>query len=406
MSEEVKYVYPVEELDKIIEQMMQGIQPMIDDTMMAEVKLRWSQRQKEEFGVDDEEEIDADVLREHNEIMKRKIADDRRKASRKDVIILTISDDQKAKIREEMSVSIVRPDPNDAYNIPNDKLYNNETRNQIYAKLKSIRNCYYNQIDYVNAFKIIQEAIDVSLGKYGDGDYPWLTYEEALKEFNAGHIKFTWCAIPKLYVNHATQITDREILKGVITGDIILRDKHEDEKPKVKNKKYKPVSIDYDVTGTDDYMRMLAAHNAGYDTPISTIIRHKNTVYNPASIPFGNRFGNNSALDNKEPLLYDWTKEGAGEEFFELTRGRKPQSTDIIRFIDQQNDGMLNSVITRNAQDFLKSMKTGSNVSGGYDYSLPNFAQPVQNNQLQYNEDAARVESELLASIKINNPTR
>ena len=409
MSEEFQYVYPVEELDKIIEQTLDGIQPMIDDVMAAEVELRMKQRQREEFGIEDEEEIDIDTLRKHNDAIRKSIANDRRKASRNDVIILTISDEQKAKIREEMTTSIVRPDPNDSYNIPNDELCSNEARKQIYEKLKGIRNCYYNQTDYVNAFKIIQEAIDVSLGKYGDGDYPWLSYEDAVKEFNAGRIKFSWCAIPKLYINHSTQITDREILKGVITGDIVLRDKREDDKPKKKNDKYTPVSLDYDVTGADEYMRMVAAHKAGYDTPMSTVIRHKNTIYNPSAIPFGNRFSKNGNVlnESKEPILYDWTKEGAGEDYFNLTRGRRPQSTDIIRFVDKQNDGMLNSVVTTNAQSFLKSMKTGSNNTGGYDYTLPNFAQPVHNqNQAQYNEDAARVEQELLASIKLNNPLR
>lgn len=406
MSDEIKYLYPVDELDKIIEQMMEGIQPMIDDTMMAEVQMRWKQRQKEEFGTDDEEELDSETLKRHNEIMKKSIANDRKKASRNDVIILTISDEQKAKIREEMEVSIVRPNPNDAYNIPDDELFNNETRKNIYEKLKGIRNCYYNQQDYVNAFKIIQEAIDVSLGKYGDGDYPWLTYEEALKEFNAGKIRFSWCAIPKLYVNHATQITDREILKGVITGDIILRDKREDEKPKAKPAKYKPVALDYDITGVEEYHQMMMAHKAGYDTPMSTVIKHKSTVYNPTGMPFGNRFAKTNMDKDGQPILFDWSKEGAGEEYFNLIKGRKVQSTDIVRFIDSENNGMLNSVMTRNAQDFLKSMKIGSQQSGGYDYTLPNFAQPVQQNQLQYNEDAAKVEAELLASIKINNPLR
>ena len=406
-KEEIKYMYPVDELDSIIEQMMNGIEPMIDDTMLAEVKLRWSERNKEEFGTEDEEELSAEALREHNEIMKKSIAADRRKASRNDVIILKISDEQKAKIKEDMEVSIVRPDPNDPYNISNDEMYNNENRKMILEKLKSIRNCYYNQQDYVNAFNIIQEAIDVSLGKYGDGDYPWMSYEEALKEFNAGHIKFTFCQIPKLYINHSTQITDREILKGVITGDIVLRDKHDDIKPKVKNKPYKPVTLPYEVTGAEEYMRMAAAHQAGYDTPMSTAIRHKNSVFNPTSIPFGNRFTNNNVVNDNRPMLFDWMKDGSGEEYFNLTRGRKTSSTDIIRFVDSQNDGMLNSVLTTNAQEFLRSMKTGSTNTGGYDYKLPNFAQqPTVNNPTQFNEDAARIEQELLDSIRINNPSR
>jgi hypothetical protein len=53
-------------------------------------------------------------------------------------------------------------------------------------------------------------------------------------------------------------------------------------------------------------------------------------------------------------------------------------------------------------------MKTGSSNTGGYDYTLPNYAQPSTgvNAAPQFNEDAARVEQELLQSIKIDNPTR
>jgi hypothetical protein len=49
-------------------------------------------------------------------------------------------------------------------------------------------------------------------------------------------------------------------------------------------------------------------------------------------------------------------------------------------------------------------MKSGSTQSGGYDYTLPNFVQPVQN-QSQYNAEAAAIEQQLLASITMNNPT-
>jgi len=398
---EYKYTYPVEELDKIIEEMMNGIQPMIDDVMQMEVELRWKEKQNEVFGTEDEEELDPEIMKRHAEIMKKKIEDDRRKASRNDVIILTISDEKKAEIREQMSESIVRPNPNDQYNIPDDQLYQNKSREAIYAKLRGLKNCYYNQQDYVNAINIIKDAIDLSLHE----DYPWLSYEEAVKEFNAGRIKFKWCNIPKLYINHATQITDKEILKGVVSGEIVLRDKNEDSKKKrVKHKSGVPVSVDYEITGDAMYHEMIAAHNAGYDTPMSTVIKHKNSVYNPTSIPFGNSFGSVKQTNNGEPLLWDWSKEGAGEAYFNHMKGRQTGPADIIRLVDAANGGMLNSVMTRNAQEFLRSMKNNSQQTGGYDYTLPNFMQQPNPSNTTYNEEAAAVERDLLASITMNNP--
>ena len=401
MSDEYKYSYPVEELDKIIEQMMNGIQPMIDDVMQMEVELRWKERENAMFGTDDEEEIDPETLRKHNEIMKKAIENDKRKASRNDVIILTISDEKKKEIYDQMCESIVRPNPNDQYNIPDDELYQNKNREEVYTKLRGLKNCYYNQKDYTNAISIIKSAIELSLKE----DYPWLSYEEAVKEFNAGRIKFKWCAIPKLYINHATQITDPNILKGVITGEIVLRNKSDDERPKIKRKPGKPVAFPYEVTGDTQYHEMIQAHKMGYDTPMSTVIKFKNSVYSPTSVPFGNRFGSVKNNNNNEPLLWDWTKEGSGEALYNQLNGRKTGPADIIRFVDSENDNMLNSVMSTNAQEFLRSMKTGSQQTDGYDYTLPNFMQQNTSNT-QYNEEAAAVERDLLASISMNNPIK
>jgi hypothetical protein len=411
MSEEnkYKYTYPVDELDKIIEEMMSGIQPMIDDVMQMEVELRWKERQNELFGLDDEEEVDLDpeIVARHNEIMKKNIENDRRKASRNDVIILDIPQEKKDEIRRQMSTSIVRPNPHDPYNKNDDNKFQNEERRKIFERLKGLKNCYYNQTDYVNAISIIRDAIDISLGKYGDGDYPWLTYEEAVKLFNAGKIKFTFCQIPKLYVNHSTQITDKEILKGVVTGDIILKNKNDDEPKRKINRKYKPVAMDYEITGDAMYHEMVQAHRMGYDTPMSTVIRYKNSVYNPSAMPTGNRFATPAQRNNQMQIEeFDWTKEGAGEEYYNLTRGKRQTASDVIRFIDQENNGELNNVLAKNAQNFLNSMKSTYNVSGGYDYTLPNYMQqPNQNTTMpQFNEDAAQLERDLLASITMNNP--
>lgn len=405
-TEKYEYLYPVEELDMYIEQMMNGIQPMLDDQMLTEVKLRWAERNRDEFGTDDEEILDEETIREHNKIMKKKVEESNRKASTKDVVIITISDEQKAKIRDEMSVSIVRPNPNDRYHQPDNENDQSEESKAIREKLKGLRNSYSNQTDYVNAINIIKEAIEVSLGKYGDGDYPWLSYEEAVKEFNAGKIKFTLMQIPKLIINYSTIITDPEVLKGIISGEVVLKNRNEEENENVynrKNQKYEPVYIDYDVTGSEEYSRMVEAHRNGYDTPMSTAIRHKSSIYNPKHSPLlrNSMTGKNNS---NVPELYDWMREGAGNDYYDIINNRKPRSSDIIRCIDEANDNTINSSLYANVNSFLASMKEGSTNSGGYDYSLPNYMQPIADDNSGYNTDAANIEKELLTHIKLNNP--
>lgn len=397
MSEERKYIYPVEELDKIIEQIDKGIAPMMSDQMQIEVQMRIKELQNMLFD-DDEDEIDSETRQRHREMLSKHIEESKRKASRDDVYVITISESQKENIREEMSCSIVRPNPNDPYNKPDEELYNDQEKRIIFQRLASLRNAYYNQTDYTNAISIIKDAINYSLSH----DYPWLSKEDAIKEFNAGRIKFKYCNIPNLYINNSTIITDPEILKGIVSGDIVLKDKRDDDHKfnKNKHKNCKPVSIDYDVTGTESYNRMVAAHRQGYDTPMSTVIKHKSTVYNRYAIPVTNRFSNQNTGIDGNPILFDWSREGAGQEYFNMIKGRKSQTSDLIRIINADNDNMLNNVVAHNLNDFLRSMKQNSQYTGGYDYTPAN-SQGMS--ALQYNEEAAKIEQDLLASIRASN---
>lgn len=408
MSEERKYLYPVDELDKIIEQMNQGIQPMISDEMMTEVKLRLKEIENNAFGGDPDEDIE--MLDEDDKVRRRamlaaQIEKERQKASQHDVIILEISPEQKQKLREQMSTSIVRSNPNLAYNKTDDELNMNVERMKVNEKLKGLKNCYYTQKDWVNAVKIIMEAVDVSLGKYGNSDYPWLTYDEAVKQFNENKIRLTY-PIPKLYINYSTMVTDKEVLKGILRGDVVIRNKKEDTDNLNRRKKSgsNPVSFPYEIVPDTMYGQMCEAHRAGYDTPMSLVIKQADTTYNPAAMPFGNRFGKQQNLNNNGvPILYDWTREGAGEDYFNLTHGRKVDTVDIINFINKENDDLLNAGFSSNVQSFLKSMKRDISRTGGYDYTLPNYMQPQQNNS---NNAAAAIEQELLASIRMNNPSK
>jgi hypothetical protein len=312
-----------------------------------------------------------------------------------------------------MSVSIVRPDPNDTYNIPDDQLFKNKESKEVYEKLKGIKNCYYNQEDFTNAITIIAEAIEFSLGKTGHGEYPWMSYKEALDQFNKGKIKFKWCTIPKLIINRVSAIGDPEILKGVVNGEVVLLNKVDDEDTVrrmnyKRNQQYKPVSVEYSVESNAAYDQMVAAHKAGYDTPWSTAIRYKATSYDPSAMPLSSIFGRtiNNNIEQNRPLLFDWTKEGAGEEYFNMLHSRKTKTNDIASLINNNNGGMINPIVSDNMNNFLRSMgRPLDDRSGGYNYNLPNFVQPCEN-PLKFNEDAAMVERSLLSSIMINNPIK
>ena len=408
-----QYSFPTDELDRILEQMQSGIQVMLSDEMQLELDMRYREKFEEitgeEYRDDDDSESNINRLK-HQKMMREKIAKDRMKASTKDVIVINISDEKKKEIREQMMTSIVRPNPNDPYNTTDDDLFRDTANKEIMEKLKGIKNCYYNQKDYINALKIIHEAIEFSLGKTGHGDYPWLSYPEAVKEYNAGKIKFSWCEIPKLIVNRVSPITDPEILKGVLTGDVVIlnRTEDDDEIKKLNKKKmanYKPINVDYDVTGENEYNQMQAAHKAGYDTPWSTGIKYKNTSYDPTALPFSSIFSSNKIKQNNVPDLFDWEKDGAGNEYYNLMCGKKPSANDIAAVLNKDNNNQINPIITRNMNEFLYSMKHTNDNSGGYNYDMPNFIQAAENPN-NFNADAAAIEKQLLASITMNNPLK
>ena len=389
-----KYVYPVEELDKIIDQMSKGITPMMSDQMQLEVKLRYKELQNELFDGDDED-IDTEDIKRHNEMMKQHLEEQRRKATKNDVVIIKLSEEQQKQIREDMEVSIVRPNPNSMYNLSDDELYSSEERKVIQQKLSRIKNCYYNQIDYVNAIKILKEAIEYSLAN----DYPWLSKEEAIKQFNEGKIKFTYCNIPKLYINYQTQITDKDVLKGIVTGEIELVDRDEKPQKKKVNKDSEEVAYDYNIIGTTDYENMLKMHVKGYDTPISTIIKAKSTIYNRYSLPSSNRFSLNGNNKNDEPMLFDWTQEDAGRKYFNLKHGKQYTVNDMIRDVNQDNDKTLNNVLNINASEFMRSLKTVNNQQTGY-------SPAIISTSLQPNPEAVQIEQNILNAIRMNNPNK
>ena len=390
-EEEQKYIYPVDELDKIIREMDMGIMPMIPDDMMAEVKLRIKEIKSELFDEDDEE--DQDVI-EHRRAVQEHLEKKRREATKHDILIIKLNDQQKADLKADMETSIVRPDPNSLYNMSDDELYSSEEYKVIRQKLSRIRNCYYRAEDYINAISILQEAIEYSL----EHDYPWMSKADAIAAFNRGEIKFTYCRLPVLYSGYTTQIKDPAVLRGIVTGEITLKDRNDTDDIPKKRIPYNPVSCDYDVVGPNDYKRMVEMHNKGYDTPLSPAIKAKSTIYNRYVIPSNNMFAKKSLTDGN-PTSFDWTKPGAGQDYYNLTHGKKTSTSDIINILYAENNNTLNNVMASNISSFLSSMKTCDHNNSRAVYNTDMIS-----TSLQVNPQAAKIENDILNAIKANNP--
>lgn len=388
MANEIQYDYPIEELDKTIEKMMKGIDVQMSTEFRRNVELRIL-----ELNQDNLDENGEDVYeKKKEEFLKDQIEKKRREAHKRDIIVIKLSDEQLKTLEDEMSTSIVRCDPNSSYNKSDEELFGDKEKRIIYQKLSRIKNCYYNQTDYVAAIKVIYEAIEYSL----EHDYPWMTKQEAIQAFNKGSIKFTYCNIPKLFVNWNTQITDPEILKGVVSGDVILQTKDaglEEAKKKAKNREYKPVEMEYTVTGPNEYNMLMEYQKRGYDTPIAPFINMKNSKFNRFSLPGNNRFAT-----KEEPVAvynsFDWMRPGAGEEYYNLTHGVKYSTYDFIRDVNQMNDNQLNQSLGQNASAFLRDLKHGST-----NYTPEPIVQP-----LSTNPKSIELEQGILRALKMNNP--
>lgn len=411
MSEEKKkyeYMYPVEELDKIIEQIESGIAPMLTDEMQLEIKMRYQELQNEIMEDPDDEDsvISVEDVKKHQEMMKKHLEKKKREATKHDIAIIKLTEKQRKKLEEDMTYSLVRKDPNDPYNKADDEMYESAEKAAVIRRLSNVHHCYFNQTDYVNAIKIIRDAIDYSLKT----DYPWMSRSQALEAFNRGEINFTFCQMPKLYINGTKQITDPAILKGVITGEVKLVDRPTAPNTRNRdiNKNAKPVNVPYNVISNEAYKEMSELHARGYDTPLSVAFKSKASIYNRFALPVGNRFNVVTSQSNMSPAEkarqemltnFDWTQEGAGEAYFRLKYNRPYGISDIVDDLQSANGNHIVNNIGTNMYEFMRSMNNGD---GQRHYESTNTI----SNTMNPNPEAIQIEQGILNAIRMNNPDR
>lgn len=388
MADEIQYSYPVAELDELIEQMENGILPMMSAQLKEEVALRRRELLQKMSDYEDDDDEYLDALERHKATMAQ-IEIEKRKSRSHNVIELDLTAEEQAEIDEDVSESYVRNDPNAMYHIPEDELSASAEEAMIRRKLESLGKVYYNQKDYANAINIIREAIEFSLRR----DYPWLKFEEALQQFAEGKIRYTFAELPVLYINYNTQITDKKLLAGIVTGDVHLI--NVDDEPKKKRKKRskneEAVSVPYDIITPEEHAYYAQIHQAGFDTPISTILKSCSTVYGRYVMPPTLQFKEQSKAPE---MAIDWSVEGMGEEYFNVTHNiQKNPISEIVSILNEANTGKLNQNIGTSLREFMTKWRV--------DQNQPQF---VLSTSLEDYQQAATIESHILDMIRNSNP--
>lgn len=392
MAEELKgFMFPIEHLENLISQMEKGIEPMMSDLEKLEVKRLYKMKTEELF--DDDEPLTAEEEEYRQKLVKNSIEEAKRKAHKQDVKIIKLSEAQMKQLEEDMSSSLVRPNPNTLYNKSDDELYKSAEERIMNDKLKKLRNCYYDADEWISKIQLIWEAVALELKS---DRYAYLgNYQNRVNAFNQGRIVLN-IQIPKLYLNRVTPITDPELLMGIMKGEVRVVDRASESEVKKKSYRdselvpaYAPVISDAE----HDYYS--AMHRKGYETPESGAIRAKSTIYNryvPTSEKKSKGFG---ILDEKGvPIQFDWLNEGA-QEYYRRLHGLRTTVDDIVENLQRNNGGKINKVLADRMNKFVSTYNRG-----GVEEVKPDWL----SSSLQVSPSVVKMEQDLLRAIQLNNP--
>lgn len=390
-----KFTYDPKELDRLIIEEDKGATFSIPESQRLEMRIRRKQLEAQRDGTDEEEDDEYNELIEQRGEINEIVRASHRPTDVKEAAFRKLPEHIQRQLEEDMKVSIVRNDASSSYNKTDEELFGDREKQSILQKLSRIRNIYYDPISFRAAMLVIKEAIEYSLKH----DYPWYrTQEEVFADFNAGKIKYLG-NIPKLYLGFGTnQVTDPQILAGIVSGEIQVVDRDDEEKKlkqKKKKRQYTPVHRDYDVVTTAESQYYSKLHNQGLDTPIGHILKSKSALFDRLSIPFSFAPQTNTQQQNIE--TFNWLRDGAGEEFYCLKNNIPYRSTrTLIDEINKENDGELNQTLATNMQQFVYEFAHPQQTQ-----SISTFMQPAVQQQ---DEKVKALETGILDAIRRSNP--
>lgn len=354
-----EYSYPIEELNALIEKMNKGIKPAVPEEMLLEAKMYYQELQNELFDGEDDILTEEDIKR-HNELVQKRVDEEKHKAHREDIKVVKIGEKQRAKLHKAVCKSIVRPTFSD-YNKTDEELYGDEERKNLYQRLDKVKSIVRNQYDYRSAIMVIRDVIQYSL----DHDYPGIPKDEVYAAYKRGEIKIN-IPIPKLFSDYVHEVTDKETLKAIANGDLELvsRSQLDEEMVKKDYSNSELVYVPYDTITGQDYVSMAEMHRKGIDTPISPVLNNRSKIYNQFTLPSDNMFSKvfntntakNELYKNGYPEPFDWEQDHAAMLFMEKVRGIDPYDPNqIANILNTNNDNSL-------SQEFRNLIRSGNNI--------------------------------------------
>lgn len=389
---------PVEHLQSLIDKMDAGVEVAMSDLEKMEVKKYMKMLTSQLFDDDDDDDsgLSPEEEARRSELLKKQLEEAKRKAHTSDVKTITLSPQQQAELDEEMSSSLVRPNPNSIYNKTDAQLYKSAEEKILSDKLNRIRNCYYDADEWRTIIDVIMEGIDYELRS---DKFAYLgSYESRLAAFNAGKIKLQ-VQIPKLYLNRVTPESDPEVLKGIYNGDITVVERSQIEG--MHHSSYKNselVSLNVPMIGNAEHNYYVQMHRRGFQTPLSGAIKAKSTIYNRyIDNNKYNKFNKPFGIVDKNgvPIIYDWIRDGA-QEYYRQLHGLKPNMDDIVENVQKANGGKINRVLSERMNKLAHTDPKG--------YSTEKVEPNWLSASVQVKPDVVKLEQDLLRAIQVTNP--
>ena len=373
------YQNPVERLDEFIDKMARGIMPMVDEITMKEIELRMHELAME---VADDEDNEEEVERLKNDVktIKEKARETTRKATRKDIIIFTLTEEQKAQLMEDVSSSYVRKEMSE-YNIPADKITEDSEKALLQKRVAKIRRCYYHADEWIAAMKTLLDVVE-----YESKSYPWMSKKEYYQAFWNGTIKLN-VLVPILFMDYHTPIKDPELLGSIFRGETIVEKTPEIDRSnrvKLKDDVAVPMEVTIYTKAEIDAMKQLAS--AGYDTPVNMILKDTRKSIYDRFLPLSKN-KKNTAKGQVVNLLREVkrAKKFNGVEMVPYT------ANDIVHIIHKHNPDKLNTTINTAMDRFLASLQSNKTVKIDTSFNA---------NDVLVNAEAAAKEAAIIANIK------
>ena len=377
-DDKYEYTVPTDVLDDYIDKMTRGVMPMVDDITFKEIELRMHELASEVEDLDEDEEAALDALKSDVKDIQARVKENKRKATRRDVAIFTLTEEQKATLRKQMSSSFVRMKPS-SYNVDEATDKANREYQILRKRASKIRRCYYHADDWINAVKTLLELV-----KYDKRNYPWLSEEEYYKAFWSGEIKLD-VICPILYLDYHTPIKDPVTLVGIFNGEITIEDEPAYDvsaRPKLKDDTITMVPVTAYTDAESDYMQELSSK--GYDTPINVIFKESHSSLYERFMPVSKKKVDPTRVQSYLSYI-------SGSSKIKDKKFEPYEMNDIISYIHHINNDNLNTALNTNATKWLSQM--GSTQEIKVDYGFKTSDQLV-------NAEAAIREASIIANIK------